>query len=432
MLGFIIRLGVRNLLLHKLRSFLTMLGTILGVASVIAMLAVGEGSKRHAVEQIRKLGASNVIVRSVKPETRSKNAAASSSTTQQNRTARVLRYGLKYADWRLLEKAVPTAERIVPLVLLRKTAQFGGRRMSNARVLGTTPEFGELKDTRIWRGRFLRLEDLETSANVVVLGFGAARKLFGFSDPLHQSVLIGRGAFRVVGVVRPEASAQSNPGGVGIDDLNDELYIPLTAARNRFGELQRIERAGGRDYEQIQLSEITLSVKDESQVSETAAMVRRLLAAAHPSQLDFEVQVPLELLHQAQREKRVWNMVLGSIAGISLLVGGIGIMNIMLATVTERTREIGIRRALGARRRDVISQFLAETTVLSTLGGTIGIVLGAAIPWAVTRLFEIETVVTWWSVALAFGISVVTGIVFGVYPARRAAWMDPIEALRHQ
>ena len=432
MLESVLRLGVRNLLLHKLRSFLTMLGTILGVASVIAMLAVGEGSKRHAVEQIRKLGASNVIVRSVKPQQRNDDPASSQSTTKQSRVSRVLDYGLKYDDWRLLEKAVPTADRIVPLVLLHKTAQIGGRRITNARVLGTTPQFGELKRIQIQRGRFLRSDDLESSANVVVLGPGAARKLFGYQDPLRRSVLIGRGVYRVIGVVRPEPSATSAPGGVGIDDLNDEFYLPLTAARNRFGELQRIERAGGRDYHRIQLSEITISVEDEELVGETAGMVRQLLSQAHPAKLDYEVQVPLELLHQAESEKRVWNLVLGSIAGISLLVGGIGIMNIMLATVTERTREIGIRRALGARRKDIIAQFLAETTVLTTLGGMIGIVFGLAIPWAVTRAFRIETAVTWWSVMLAFLISVCTGVIFGVYPARRAAHMDPIEALRHQ
>jgi putative ABC transport system permease protein len=193
-----------------------------------------------------------------------------------------------------------------------------------------------------------------------------------------------------------------------------------------------IVRAGSMEFERTQLSEITLTVENEKLVSQTAAMARILLEKTHIRGNDYEVQVPLELLRQAEQEKRIWNLVLGSIAGIALLVGGIGIMNIMLATVTERTREIGIRRALGARRRDITSQFLVETTVLSSTGGLLGIVVGIAIPMIVTSASEIETVLSWWAVLLAFSISVATGIMFGMYPARRAAMMDPIEALRHE
>jgi putative ABC transport system permease protein len=193
-----------------------------------------------------------------------------------------------------------------------------------------------------------------------------------------------------------------------------------------------IVRAGSREFERTELSEITLAVANVDFVSQTAAMVRKLLARNHPRGDDYEVLVPLELLRQAEQEKRIWNLVLGSIAGISLLVGGIGIMNIMLASVTERTREIGIRRALGAKRRDITTQFLVETVVLSSTGGLLGIGLGIAIPVLVSRFSGIETIVSWWAVLLAFGISTAIGMIFGIYPARRAAWMDPIEALRHE
>ena len=191
-----------------------------------------------------------------------------------------------------------------------------------------------------------------------------------------------------------------------------------------------IVRAGSREFERTQLSEITLHVADERFVSATAAMARKLLEAGHPGARDYEIQVPLELLKQVQQEKRIWNIVLGSIAGISLLVGGIGIMNIMLANVTERTREIGIRRALGAKRRHIIAQFLVETTVLSSGGGLIGILVGVSIPAVVTLFADIETSLSLWSIAMAFGISVAIGILFGLYPARRAARLNPIEALR--
>ncbi|GIW98232.1 MAG: ABC transporter substrate-binding protein [Pirellulaceae bacterium] len=437
-----IRLGVRNLLLHKLRSFLTVLGTILGVASVIAMLSVGEGSKQAAVEQIRQLGATNVMVRSVRPGTRAgsenQSAAAASSGSSTN-PSRVLRYGLKEDDLRVLQGLVDTTELgeplvrcIVPVSLLRKNLQNGRRRIENARVLGTTPQFLQVRNIQVARGRFLEESDLVRLANVVVLSHGAARRLFGYEDPLNQPLLIGEGAYRVVGILAPQGTGNATPGQTDAANLNEDLYIPITSARSRFGQLQRIVTAGSRSYEINELSEIAIAVRDEDRVPQVAEMVRSLLEARHPDATDYEVVVPLELLQQAEHEKRIWNIVLGSIAGISLLVGGIGIMNIMLATVTERTREIGIRRAIGAKRRDIIRQFLVETVALSTTGGLIGILLGIAIPWLVTTTMGIPTATQWWSILLAFGISVLTGVVFGVYPARKAAHMNPIEALRHQ
>ncbi len=426
-----LQLGVRNLLLHKLRSFLTMLGTILGVGSVIAMLAIGEGSKRKAVEQIRQLGAANVIIRSIKPEMENESEESTSGGAQQS-TSRVLEYGLKYHDLDVLTEALPTVKRVLPISMLRKDAQHGRRRIVNSRVLGTTPDYLKVKNLEVQRGRFITDTDLRVTANVAVLGAGAAKRLFGYEDPLGKDLLLGSNAYRVVGILDEQSSGGEQPGGVGQANFNNDICIPLTAAQRRFGELQTIVRAGSMDFERTQLSEITLTVEDEQMVSQTAAMARTLLQKSHPNNNDYEVQVPLELLRQAEAEKRIWNLVLGSIAGISLLVGGIGIMNIMLATVTERTREIGIRRALGARRRDITAQFLVETTVLSSTGGVLGIVVGVVIPMIVTYSSEIETVLSGWAIMLAFGISVFTGIMFGMYPARRAAMMDPIEALRHE
>jgi len=206
----------------------------------------------------------------------------------------------------------------------------------------------------------------------------------------------------------------------------------LSASRSRIGEIQVTRRPGSSEIERNELSEITLTVWDEDNVSQTASMARRILSQSHPNSHDYEIKVPLELLEQAEREKRLWNIVLGSIAGIALLVGGIGIMNIMLATVTERTREIGIRRALGAKQRDITLQFLVETTVLSASGGVIGILVGIGIPLTVEAAAGIEVALSWWAPMLAFSLSVGVGIVFGLYPARRAAMMDPIEALRRE
>ncbi len=433
------KLAVRNLLLHKLRSFLTVLGTILGVASVIAMLSVGEGSKKAAVDQIRQLGATNVIVRSVKPGSNAQGNGDSSSSSSQSSNSAVLTYGLKHEDLRVLEglrngdnQHGYTVQHVVPISLLRKRAQHGKFYIENARILGTAPELLQVKNLHLARGRFIDDSDLREFSNVVVLSAGAALRLFSYEDPLGKPVLLGDGAFRVVGILRQQSSGNESAGQIGSADLNEDLYIPITSGRSRFGELQRIVSAGSRSYERNQLSEIAIAVDSEDVVPQTAQMVRKLLETKHKADSEYEVVVPLELLQQAEHEKRIWNIVLGSIAGISLLVGGIGIMNIMLATVTERTREIGIRRAIGAKRADIIRQFLVETVVLSTTGGVIGIFLGVSIPWAVTHFAGIPTITSSWSVLVAFGISVLTGVIFGVYPARKAARMNPIEALRHQ
>ena len=430
------KLATRNLLLHKLRSFLTILGTILGVASVIAMLSVGEGSKQAAVDQIRQLGATNVIVRSVRPGSGKDTGSDAATTTQRSR---VLTFGLKHEDLRILEGLLDSegsggalVEHVVPISLHRKTCNHGRNSIENARVLGTTPDLMHVRHLEVARGRFINDDDLRNFSNIVVLSQGAARRLFSFEDAVGQPVHIGDRTYRVVGILEQQGSGNARPGQIGADNLNEDLYVPISSARSRFGELQRIVSTGSRSYERNQLSEIAVAVKSENQVPQTAEMVRALLETKHKDDHEYNVVVPLELLQQAEHEKQIWNIVLGSIAGISLLVGGIGIMNIMLATVTERTREIGIRRAIGAKRWDIIRQFLVETVVLSTTGGIIGVVLGVTLPWAVTRFAGIPTITSIWSIAIAFGISVLTGVIFGVYPARKAAHMNPIEALRHQ
>ena len=426
-----VKIGVKNLLLHKLRSLLTVLGVILGAGSVIAMLAIGEGSKQEALQQIRQLGANNIIIRSVKPgQEGGDDSSNNSATTQQ--TSLVLEYGLQYRDFEKLKATIPTLTGAVPISLITQPAYNEERNIPNARILGITPDYKRIKSVRMRHGRFISSPDLHNTANVAVLGAGAAQRLFQFKDPIGQAVVLGEDVYRVIGVLSTQSSGNATPGAVGQQDLNDDIYIPISCARNRFGEVQSISRAGSRSFERTQLNEITLQVADSKRVSQTAGMVRVLLEQSHPNKDDFRLIIPIELLRRAEEEKRIWNIVLGCIAGISLLVGGIGIMNIMLASVTERTREIGIRRALGAKRWAITFQFLVETILLSAAGGVIGVIFGILVPIIVSRYSNIETVVQWWSVLLAFTISVGIGIVFGLYPARRAAMMDPIEALRHE
>lgn len=424
------KVGVKNLLLHKLRSLLTVLGVILGVGSVISMLAITEGSKKEALERIRQLGADNIIIRSVKPtESGGGDESSSASASQQSR---VLEYGLKHKDLERLKGALPTIKKAVPIALVVQESQYKHRRIPNARILGTVDEFIKVKHLEVRRGRFITDVDDYMTANVAVLAAGSAERLFKFEDPIGKDVLLGTDVYRVIGVLKPQGSGAATPGGFGQQNLNEDIYIPLSCAQHRFGELQAIYSAGSRNYEMTQLNEITLSVTDSSLVSQTASMARKLLLISHPRQDDFEIQVPLELLKQAEQEKRVWNLVLGSIAGISLLVGGIGIMNIMLASVTERTREIGIRRALGAKRWDITYQFLVETILLSSVGGVLGVVVGISLPMIVSRVANLETEISFWAVGISFSISVGIGVIFGLYPARRAAMMDPIQALRHE
>jgi putative ABC transport system permease protein len=363
----------------------------------------------------------------VKPSQQSTSGAGGAQASRSS----ILEYGLKHKDFARLQATIPTIKNAVPIALVVGDAQHNHHRIPNARILGTTPDFLLVKNVRVLRGRFITSSDLYHTRNVAVLAAGAAERLFSYTDPIGESVLLGDDVYRIVGILAPQGSGSATPGAIGNANLNDDIYVPLTCAQQRFGELQRISTTGSRSYELTQLNEITLQVVSEEYVSQTADMARKLLMISHPNAEDFELQVPLELLQQAEHEKRIWNLVLGCIAGISLLVGGIGIMNIMLASVTERTREIGIRRALGARRADITTQFLIETVLLSSVGGVLGVILGVSIPVVVSYFASIQTIVSLWSILLAFGISVGIGIIFGLYPARRAAMMDPIEALRH-
>jgi putative ABC transport system permease protein len=413
-----IKLGIKTLLLHKLRSFLTMLGVVFGVASVIGMLAVGEGASKEALEQIRKLGSHNIIITTVKPL---------EEQSGQNTRVRMSIYGLQYMDLQRIAETVPSAKTVVPAKIIRKEGRLGTRTLE-LRVIGTTPEWFRLVQRPVIAGRVLTYNDCKTLSNVVVLTEHGARRLLATKAVLGQVLRIGGEYLEVVGIVRSESG---NVTGMQTPDQNVDAYIPLPVARERFGDMFVQRSAGSNIREFTELHQLIVEVNDIKNVEPTAAAIDLLLNRFHNKE-DYHVNVPLALLRQAEDTKRTFNIVLGSIAGISLLVGGIGIMNIMLAAVTERTREIGIRRAVGAKRRQIIAQFLIETVVLSTVGGIIGVAIGIFIPWVISRLSGMPTVVTFYSVALSVGISMTIGIIFGIYPAKRAATLDPIVALRHE
>ena len=411
-------LGIENLLLHKLRSFLTMLGVVFGVGSVVAMLAVGEGASKEALEQIRKLGSNNIIISS-------KQSVEEESTSTMHSHMSI--YGLTYEDYSRINQSFPAIQKAVPVKLLRKESRLGQRAM-DLRVVGTTAAWFELVPREILAGRVLTLRDNEYFSAVTILTEFGARKLLAMQNTIGQSIRIGGDYFEVIGIVKSESG---QAGSMQIPDQDIDAYIPMSVARNYFGDIFSKRTSGSRVRELVQLHQIIAQVDDSAHVETTAAGIERMLNIFH-KKLDYEISVPLALLKQAEATKRTFNIVLGSIAGISLLVGGIGIMNIMLASVTERTREIGIRRAIGAKRRQIIIQFLIETVVLSTIGGIVGLGLGVLIPSLITYFAKMPTVITMKSILLPLFISVGVGIIFGLYPAASAAKVDPIIALRHE
>lgn len=413
-----VRLGIKSLLLHKMRSILTMLGMVFGVGAVIAMLAVGEGASKEALDQIRRLGSQNIIINSQKG---SEQAAAGSMQV------RMSIYGLLYEDLERISQSFDTVERTVPAKLIRGTGRVGGRTL-DLRLVGTTPNWFELVSRELLAGRVMLDRDMETNSNIVVLTEHGARKLLAGRNTIGGQVRINQGFFEVVGVIKSEST---DSGTMQTPDEEIDAYIPLNVAIERFGDITTTRTSGSRTREMVELHQLIVQVDSIENVESTAAGIERVLTMFHPKK-DYRMSVPLALLRQAEATQRTFNIVLGSIAGISLLIGGIGIMNIMLASVTERTREIGIRRAIGARKKQIIGQFLIETVVLSVTGGFIGIGIGILIPWLITMFADMPTVVTMWSVLLSVVISIGVGIIFGMYPAMRAANLDPIEALRHE
>ncbi|HUW56624.1 MAG TPA: ABC transporter permease [Planctomycetota bacterium] len=411
------RLGVKNLMLHPLRSLLTMLGLLFGVGSVIAMLAVGEGASEEALEQIRKLGSRNIILDSVKP------AQEEQDTTQQQR---VNIYGLLYDDERRINESYPSVVRTVPVKTIRKDGRLG-ERQKELRIVGTTPDWFRLVRRPLIVGRVITWQDSEEHSAVCLLTEKGARTLLATEHTVGEPIRVGSEVYEVIGIVRSEEGS----AGSQTPDLDEDAYIPLSTVRERYGDQDMQRSAGSFQREQVELHHILVEVDRDTRVERTASAIERMLEIFHKKK-DYRVRVPLALLKQTEATKRTFNIVLGSIAGISLLVGGIGIMNIMLASVTERTREIGIRRAIGAKQAQIISQFLVETVVLSSVGGLIGIGFGMAVPSVIEYYAGMRTIITGWSILLSLGISVSVGIVFGLYPAYRASRLDPIVALRHE
>ena len=395
---------------HKLRSFLTMLGMIFGVGAVIAMLSIGAGAQEESLRTIASFGIRNIIIQ------------AKEFKTEELRQIRTESLGVSMRDVEALDnvlkpKPLITASRVL------KTYQINSETArSDSRVLGVSNTYPEIQNLRILQGAFFSAQEENENSQVCVLGMAAKQKLFGFEEAVGKQIKVNDVWMTVVGVLGDAAVEKQEFEGVKVQNPNNDIFIPITTSLRKF-DVEEVEN---------ELNEIIVKIDDSADIKEQAATINDLMSVMHRYIDDYSIVVPEKLLEQNQQTQRIFNVVMGAIASISLLVGGIGIMNIMLASVLERTNEIGLRRAIGARKVDIRVQFIAEAVAISFAGGLIGVGLGYGISKAVALFSGWSTIITASSVGLSFGVSSLIGLVFGIYPAVQASNLDPIECLRYE
>ncbi len=407
----IILIGLEGLKVHRLRSLLTMLGIIFGVSAVIAMLSIGEGAKREALAKYKMLGVNNIIVRD-------KDLNEEELEEVRAKFSR----GLSLRDAQAIQEIVPTVDMVASQSEMDMDAKYEDK-STKSTVVGVSSNFSNILNYETDKGRFLTPDQHERQLRVCVLGADVAKNLFPVQDPIGKKVKLDDQWFEVVGVMGTKSLFTETVGELASRNLNQDIYVPLSSFLRRFDKEQQLAS---------EINQLTIKIDDSQNLLESAAVVRRIVNRRHRGNNDFDIVIPYELLKQEEKETRIYNMVLGSIAAISLLVGGIGIMNIMLATVLERTREIGIRRSLGARRKEILYQFMIEAVGLSFTGGLVGIILGVVMSLVINSFAEFRTAITPISVIVAFGVSGAVGVIFGTFPAKSASEINPIEALRYE
>lgn len=408
-----LRLGLEALLLHKLRSLLTMLGMIFGVAAVIAMLSIGAGARQQVMAFIEQMGVRNLIVE-----------AKEAVDWQDFQKVRKTSPGLTLKDLRVIRTNVNAVIAATPRKRFSPGKMMPKPDREMPAIFGVEPAYQDIGSLKVIEGRFYDDDESRDAAPVAVLGSGARAALFGDKEVVGQYVKVNEQWFHIIGVVAPQLTIQKGLEGVSLQDMNNVMYVPLRSAMLRLED----NRSDIKD----EIDGIYLQLRSAEQSTETADAVRGILNASHRNTPDFGVVSPAELLSEQKRTQKIFDWVMVAIASISLLVGGIGIMNIMLANILERTREIGVRRALGATRKDVVRQFLIEAMLISFVGGAIGIMFGFGMSRVIALLAGWSTIMTMSSILVAFFFSVSIGLVFGIYPAMKAARLDPVEAIRYE
>ncbi len=402
--------ALANLGRHKLRSFLTMLGMIFGVGAVIAMLSIGAGARQESLNIIEHLGIRNIIINAKEFK---------EEELQQIRTESL---GVSLRDAEALETILKPKPLITAFRVVKTYQVISDKARSDSRVLGVSSTYPTIQNLRLLQGSFFLPADEKSNAQVCVLGITAKQKLFGFGDVLDRQIKVNDIWLKVVGVLADSAAEKQEFQGVKVENPNNDIYIPITTAIRKF-DTEAVEN---------ELDRIIVQIHEDADIKEQAPTINNLMSVMHRYVDDFSIDVPEDLLENEQRTQGIFNIVMGAIASISLLVGGIGIMNIMLASVLERTNEIGLRRAIGAKKLDIRMQFIAEAVAISLAGGLIGVALGYGISTAVAAFSGWSTIITGGSIGLSFGVSSVIGLIFGIYPAVQASNLDPIECLRYE
>lgn len=406
-----VRLALSGLSDHKFRSFLTMLGIIFGVASVITMLSIGEGAKREAIAKYQDLGVNNIIVRE-------KNL----SEEELDEVRAKFSQGLSMQDATVIKEIVPGVTNVAPQAEINTDIKYADK-SAKSTIIGITPEFIKILNYKVGKGEFISASQYSEKLKVCVLGAGVANTLFKHEDPLGKMVKIDDQWMEVIGVLQSKTIFTETVGELAARDLNNDVYVPLSTFTNRFTRENALTS---------EIQQITIQVENSNLLMESSQLINEILKRHHYNNEDYSIVIPFELLKQEEKERQIYNFLLGAIAAISLIVGGIGIMNIMLATVMERTREIGIRRAIGARKADIMSQFVTEAVAISITGGLIGVLLGITLSLTVSLFTDISTYIKLYSILIAFAFSVIVGISFGYLPAKNAANLKPVDSIRYE
>lgn len=405
-----LNIAALSLIDHKFRSFLTMLGIIFGTASVITMVSIGEGAKKQAIAKYQDMGISNIIIR---------DKDMTESDLEQVRMK--FSQGLSLKDAQVIKEIVPGVIEVAPQAEKKIDARFGDK-SSKATVIGITPSILQILNYQVGSGMFINNDHYDRQLKVCFLGASVSRELFGYENPVGQHVKLDDQWFEVVGVMQTKSLFTETVGELASRDLNSDIYVPLPTFNKRFPKENRFSS---------EIKQLTVKLENSDKLGQSAAVIRSILNRHHFNNNDFSIIIPFELIKQEEKETRIYNLLLASIAAISLIVGGIGIMNIMLASVLERTSEIGIRRAIGARKIDIMNQFVTEAVVMSVTGGIIGVLLGITLSIVISLGTAVHTSLTLYSIVIAFGFSVLVGITFGYLPAKKAAELKPVDSIRY-